>query len=245
MTLYERCVDLQLKVEAAQSADAGGVLLASGVNLVESLDRASDYFTGAAQFRVVIATAERPAVDLKVVSKSVNGFRGALSSRGAVAFQQQHATHLTNAAKIQRELVVRWISTKWRALFGEYESEITRAQTEHLIGSAAHQRIARGRAQTLRTGMGLDPITNAEELQRVLGEDELAEWIVAIEKIGSELRQALEAINVEQAALTLEVSEALRRAATEGGLPLSELSTDLLNSIRLAGVDEHLVVRRQ
>jgi len=93
--------------------------------------------------------------------------------------------------------------------------------------------------------MGLDPITNAEELQRVLGEGELPEWIVAIGKIGSELRQALEAIDVEQAALTLEVSDALRRAATEGGLPLSELSTDLLNSIRLAGVDEHLVVRRQ
>ena len=245
MKLYERCVDLQLKVEAAQSSDASGVLLASGESLVESMDRASDYFAGAARFRSATATTDRPGLDLKVVSKAVNGFRGALSSRGAVAFQQQHATNLTDAAKRQRELVARWISTKWKAQFAEYEREATRAQTEHLVGSAAHQRIVRGRAQTLQTAMGLDPISNADELQGVLGGDELATWIAAISKIGSELREALEAIDAEQAAFTPEVSEVLRRAATEDGFPLSELTTDLLSALRLAGVDEHLVVRRQ
>jgi hypothetical protein len=59
------------------------------------------------------------------------------------------------------------------------------------------------------------------------------------------MRAALEALDAERAALTPEVRDALQRAAAEGGLPLSEVTDELLAALRSAGVDDSLVVRRR
>ena len=51
MTLFDRAVDLQLKLEVAQTADTGSDLLARAARLVEALDNPADYLEGIANLR--------------------------------------------------------------------------------------------------------------------------------------------------------------------------------------------------
>jgi hypothetical protein len=244
MSLYDRAVDLQLKLEAAQSADTSVELLTRGARLVESLDRASEYFAGAASFRAKAQVHNRPTLDLKAVSQAVGGFRAGLSRHGSAAFQHQPAATLTEVAKAQRERVARWVTARWSDLFAECDPLLERVDNEHPVGNTTRIVVARSRAATLRAARSMDPVANGTKLQTTLGGADMEAWLHAITTLTTELRQALDALDAERAAFTPEVREALRRAADDG-LPLSELSDELLAALRSAGVDEHLVVRRQ
>lgn len=245
MSLYDRSVDLQLKLEAAQSADTSLELLVRGARLVESLDRASEYLVGAAAFRLAVNVTDRPGLDLKAVSKAVGAFRAGLSRHGSAAFQHEPAATLIDVAKAQRERTARWVTARWKDRFERYRPLLDRIQTEHLIGSATQIVVAQARASKLRAAMGMDPVANAAELQNTLGGADVEAWLRAITTLANEMRSALQALDAERAALTPEVREALRRATAVGGLPLSEVTYELLTALRGAGVDESLVVRRR
>ena len=79
MNLYDRCVDLQVKLQAAQSADANDELLARGQRLTEGLDRASNYLEGVAAFRIVAAIDRKPDVELRSVTQAITAFRAGLT----------------------------------------------------------------------------------------------------------------------------------------------------------------------
>ncbi len=245
MTLYDRSVDLQLKLEAAQSADTSLGLLARGAQLVLSLDRATEYLAGAAAFRSSAEITDRPGLDLKGVSKAVAAFRAGLSRHGSAAFQHDPASTLTEVAKTERERTARWVTARWRDRFEAYRPLLDRIQTEHLVGNATQILVARARASKLRAAMGMDPVANAADLQNTLGGVDVDAWLRAITTLANEMRTALEALDAERAALTPEIREALRRAAAEGGLPLSDVTDELLAALRCAGIDESLVVRRR
>lgn len=244
MSLYDRAVNLQLKLEAAQTADTNLDLLTRGARLVESLDRASDYFAGAATFRSKAQIEDRPNLDLKGLSQAVGAFRAGLSRHSSAAFQHQPATSLAEVAKAQRERAARWVIARWKDLFAAYDPLLLRVETEHLVGNATHIVVAQARASKLRAARAMDPVANAGDLRTALGGADVEAWLHAITTLANELRGALDALDAERAALTPDVREALRRAGAEG-LPLSELSDQLLAALRNAGVDGHLVVRRQ
>lgn len=244
MSLYDRAVDLHLKLEAAQSADTSIELLTKGARLVDSLEQASAYFANASGFRDKAHVADRPNLDLKAVTQAVGAFRAGLSRHGSAAFQHQPATTLAEVAKAQRERTARWVAARWRDLFAPYEPLLERVQSERLVGNTTRTVVAQARASKLRASKSMDPVANAAELRTILGGEDVAAWVQRIGTLAIELRDALGALDAEHAAFTPEVREALRRAADEG-LPVSDLSDDLLAALREAGVDGHLVVRRQ
>lgn len=245
MNLYNRCVDLQLKLEAAQSADASLELLARGNRLVEGLDQASEYLEGTAAFRSKANIADAPALDLKRATQAVGAFRAGLSRHGSAAFQHQPATTLIEVAKSQRDRAARWVSSRWKELFARYEPLLDRAQPERLVGNATHCVVAQARASKLRAVRGMDPVMAGDDLRTRLGGVDVTAWIASIESLSADLRRALTALDEERAALTPEVRDALQRTSSEEGLPLSELGAELLAALRAAGVDGHLVVRRR
>lgn len=245
MSLYDRCVDLQLKLEAAQSADAGVEVLARGARLVDGLDRAAEYLEGTAQFRILAGVHDTPGLDAKAVSQAVAAFRGGLSRHGAAAFQHQPATTLVDVAKAQRDRVARWVTARWKDSFAADDAPLERVQSEHFAGSSSNLVVAQARAAKLRAARGRDPVAEAAELRTMLGGDGIAEWLQSIATIRAELHAALQALDQERDALTPEVRSALQRAAGDGGLVLSEVTDELLAAIRAAGVDDDLVVRRR
>jgi hypothetical protein len=151
---------------------------------------------------------------------------------------------LSDVAKAQRERTVRWVTARWKDRFDEYQPLLNRVQTEHLVGSTTQIVIARARALKLRTARGMDPVADASELQGTLGGADVDAWLHAVTTLANDMRTALEALDAERAALTPEVRDALERAASNEGLPLSDLTDELLAALRTAGVDDSLVVRR-
>jgi hypothetical protein len=243
VSLYDRSVGLQLKLETAQSADTGVELVTRGARLVDSLNQASEYFASTARFRTGAEIVEGPNLDVKAINQALGGFRAGLSRHGIVAFQHQPAATLADVAKAQRDRASRWVTARWRDLFSSYEPMLERVKTGQLIGNARHIVVAQSRAATLEAARSLDPIVDGPQLKSSLGGEDLDTWLKRIKAVASDLSDALQALDAEQTAFTPEVREALRRAGDEG-IPLSELSPALLDAIRAAGVASQLVVRR-
>ena len=246
MTLYDRSVDLQLKIEAAQSADASSDLLARATRLVAVLDATSAYLDAAARFGASLGAADDPPVDAKAVSQVIGAFRGGLSRHGANAVQHQPASALADAAREQQRKATRWVNSRWRALFADYEPLIDRVSTGQLVGNSVHRATAQARTSTLRAVRVLDPVSDAADIGTKLGGGRNVEaWLESIRSIATELNTALQALDTERAAFTPQIQQALSAAASDAGLPLSDLTPELLVALKAVGVDQHLVVRRQ
>ena len=65
-----------------------------------------------------------------------------------------------------------------------------------------------------------------------------------VNELIEELRGAIAAIDLERAAMTSEVRAVLQSAASEDGLLLAEVTPELMEALRSAGVLDDLVVRR-
>jgi hypothetical protein len=244
MSLFDRAVDLQLKLEVAQTADTGLDLLARAARLFEMLSDSANYLEGATRFRQAMSISDRPAIDVKAVTQAVSAFRAGLSRHGSAAFQHQPASTLTETAKSQRDRCSRWLDSRWRQEFAAYEAAMDRVASERLSRSGSHAVVAQARAAKLRALRGLDPITQHDDITKALETNDVARWRAAIAAVGDQLVAALGALDAEHAALTPEVRAVLDRAATENGMPLDELTPELLAALRAAGVDGRLVVRR-
>ncbi len=245
MTLFDRAVDLQLKLEVAQTADTGMDLLARAARLVEVLSDSAGYFEGVLHFRHGMNTSERPPVDVKTISQSVSAFRAGISRHGSAAFQHQPATNLAEAAKTQRDRCARWLSARWRQEFTPYEPMMARVASERLSGSGSHAVVAQARASKLRALRSLDPVSDSDGVSRAIGTDDVGSWRKVIKDVADQLAAALAALDGEHAALAPEVRSTLERAASADGVPLDELTAELLAALRAAGVDGQLVIRRR
>ena len=245
MTLYDRAVDLQVKLEAARSADASDELLVKGARIADELDRASEYLEGVSVFRATAGTFDNPALDQKGATQTLGAFRAGLSRHSSSALQHQPAVALLEVARSQRDRAAKWVGARWREYFVGYQALVERVETEHLVGNASQRLIAQARASTLRAARGFDPVADKDQIGKLLGGTEVVAWLEAIERLGNELSQTIKALDDERAAYTSGVREALHRAASEEGLPLSELTPETLAELHAAGVDEHLVVRRR
>jgi hypothetical protein len=246
MSLYDRAVDLQLKIEATQSADASADLLARATRLVTDLATTSTYLEAATKFRTSVGATDMPPVDTKAVSQAIGAFRGGLSRHGANAFQHQPASTLVDVAREQQRKVTRWVTGHWKSLFANYDPLIERVSPGQLIGNPTHRVTAQSRASTLRSVRGLDPVSDAAEIgTKLRAGPDVQSWVDSARAIGADLHAALQALDAERAALMPEVEHALSAAASDEGLGLSDVTAELLAALRAAGVDEHLVVRRQ
>lgn len=246
MTLYDQSVELQLKLEATQSADAGLDLVATADRFVDAMDSASDYLCGTATFRARLSITDVPPIDNKATSGAISAFRAGLSRYGLKAVQQQPAANLGAVAKDQTGRSTRWAMARWRAVFEVYQSLLEEAQSGRLLGGSTH----RYAAERLATKMSLlqrqDPVADeARILTELCQGDASASWLERLHQMGSELTRELQAVKAERAALTPEVQRALESASSADGLSLADVSPTLLDSLRAAGVDDDLVVRRR
>jgi hypothetical protein len=246
MSLYDQSVELQLKLEATQSADSSLELVAKAQHFVDAIDSVSDYLTGVAKFRSRLSITDLPPIDAKATSTAVSAFRAGLSRYGPKAFQQQPAAKLIEVAREQRARSMRWATARWRGTFDMYQSLLEEAQSGRLLGGSTHRYAAERRAAKMSMLQRQDPV--ADEL-KVIAElcegDASASWLERLKKLGDELARALQAIKDERATLKPEVQKALESASSEDGLSLADVTPSLLEGLRAAGVDADLVVRRR
>jgi hypothetical protein len=244
MSLYDRAVDIGVRLEAAASADASVAVLAQGQILVRELDETTARLEAAASTRNVLGVDARPTIDAKAVNQAVGAFRAGLSRHAASAFQHAPATTLRDVAKQQATAVERWALSAWRAKVDELTPHARQVTSEQLQGGALLRQRAENRLRKVRVIRDINPLTDSARLQAELQGTDLPAWLAAVSNLDDELRVALEGLEAERAQHTSGVREALARADSPEGLPLEEVTEDLMTELRTAGVLDQLVVRR-
>lgn len=240
MTLLDKATSLQLRLEAASEADAGDELLARCRTVRDELLATVDYLDRVQAYRQAIGRDSR-VLDGKEIRQAAGRFKGALSKNGPRACQQQTAATLLEVAKKHTGRAERWARSTWKDHFEEAGPLLERAESGNLHGSSATT--ARSRAAQIRVVAGLNPVSDREALEERLREDGPVACIGRVKTLIGELRTAIDASDAEHAALTPEVQDILRRAAGQG-IPLDEITQELLTALRTAGVISNLVVRR-
>lgn len=244
MTLIDTATDLQIRLEAASAEDSGDEILSRGRKVREGIVSVTEHFEGVLAYRASIDRTDAPPFDAKAVRQAVGRFRSALSRSGPRAFQQQSAATLEGVLAAQRTKVDRWVASTWRENFDEAQSLQERANSADLYGSPALKARAQARAATLAVLRNKDPVRDRDDLENLLDVQDLEAMLKQVGEIVKELRSAIETIDSEHAAMTPEVRSVLEGAASEDGLPLVNVTPDLMEALRTAGVVDDLVVRR-
>jgi hypothetical protein len=244
MTLYDRAVNVSVKLAAAAAADASDARLAQGQILVTELDQTSSRLEAATLMRATVGVDTRPGLDAKAAPQAIGAFRAGLSRHGAAAFQHAPAGTLRDVAKQQRAATERWALSTWKARLDDLTPHAALATNDRLQGNAAYRQRAETRLRKLRRVRDFNPLLDAVKLQTDLGGDALADWLKAVAHLDQELHDALETLDAARAQQSPTLRAALARASSVEGLPLDELTDELLAELRAVGVEEQLVVRR-
>jgi hypothetical protein len=243
MTLYDRAVDVAVKLEVAAAGDASDALLAQGQMLVRDLDESSSQLGAAASLFADLGVVTRLSLDVRAVTQAIGAFRAGLSRHGAAAFQHAPAGRLRDLAKQQRVATERWGLSMWRARLADLTPHVARASSDRLQGSTLHRRRADNRLRKLTRVREFNPLVDAAKLHDDLGGDAVADWLGAVAILDRELGDALEVLDAARAQQSATVRSALALASSQAGFPLDELTDELLAELRAAGVEDQLVVR--
>jgi len=244
VTLFETATELHVRLEAARAADAGDELLSRGRTVRDDVRTAAEHLEAVQSYRGTMGRTDAPSIDAKEIRQAAGRFRGALSKSGPKALQQQSAATLLEVLVAQTRRADSWVSSTWKENFIVAEELVSRSQSGGLNGSPADRMKARSRGFTLEAARKLDPVKERATLEDLLKVRGLDSCLTRVGELIGELRGSIAAIDQEQAAMPTEVRAVLVRAASGDGLPLGEVTPELLTALQLAGVLDDLVVRR-
>ena len=173
-------------------------------------------------------------------------FRAALSNSGPKAVQQRPTASLLEVVTAQ--IKARWIAgsnSTWQEKFAAAQELLERVDSGDLHGSPRRQDQRRGcRASKIAVVRNTDPVRERAALEERLKVEGLKACLERVNELIGELRAAIAAIDLERAAMMPEVRVAIERATSVDGLPLGEVTPELLAALQSAGVLDDLVVRR-
>ena len=244
MTLFEIADKLRLRLDAASTADDEDLLLSRGRSLQDAIVAATAHYEAAQSYRVTIGLTDAPPLNAKAIRQATGHFRGALSKSSSNAFQQRPAATLEEVLNAQTRRVDHWIKSTWRNNFAGARALLERVDSGDLHGSVLARTRAQNRASKIEYVLSLNPVEDRATLEAYLDAVGLDACIERVNELIEELRTAITAIDSEQAAMPQEVNDALERAASEDGLPLSEVTSELMAALQSVGVLDDLVVRR-
>ena len=244
MRIYETATALLLRLEAANLEDVGDQLLARGRNVRTDIGDAADYLEAVNRYRNTMGRTDCPPLDAKGIRRAIGGFRRTLSISGPNAFQQRSVATLLDVLRIQIKRVDRWVGSTWRENFVQANALLDRTDLIDLYGSPLDKVKAMNRASIIKLIRDTDPVREQAVLEERLGEEGMIPCLARIEDLINDLRAAILAIDAAQAALTSEIREVLHRAASSDGLPLGDVTPELLETLQSARVLDDLVVRR-
>lgn len=243
MTLFETAAKLQLRLDAANEEDEVDQLLSRAHKVRSALAHAAEHFDAVQSYRVAIGQTDVPSLGGKEIRQAVGRLKGSLSRYGTRAFQLPSADKLQRLLSTQIRRVDGWVRFTWRQNFTAARELLVREESGDLHGSPTDRVRASNRASKIRVVQGKDPVRERTLLEELLKVEGLNACLGEVDKLIDDLRAAIAEIDKKQNALTPRVRAVLRQAASVNGLPLSEVTPELLAELQLAGVIEDLVVR--
>ena len=244
MTLFQTAIELQLQLEAASTADKEDVLRSRARTVRDGIVATTEHYEAAQSYRVTIGLTDAPPLNTKAIRQAIGHFRGALSKSRSNAFQQRSAATLEEVLAAQTRRVDQWLKSTWSQNFASARALLDRVDSGDLHGPVLARTKAQHRASRIRDILSLNPVKDRATLEAHLNAAGLDSCIERVNELIEELHAAITAIDRDQAAMTPEVRAAIQRATSPDGLPLSEVTPELMAALRSAGVLDDLVVRR-
>ena len=244
MTFFETANELQLRLDAASTADKEDVLLSRGRTVRDAIVAAKEHFEAAQSYRVTTGPTDAPPLNTKAIRQAIGHFRGALSKSSPNAFQQRPAATLEEVLAAQTRRVDHWIKSTWGENFAGARALLERVDSGDLHGPVLARTKAQNRAAKIEAVLNLNPVKDRAMLEAHLNAVGLDACIEQVNRLIEELQAAIAAIDRDQAAMTPEVRAAIQRSTSPGGLPLREVTPELMDALQSAGVLDDLVVRR-
>lgn len=244
MTLFDTATELHIRLDAAGTADEEDALLSRGRTVRDAIMATTEHLKAAQSYRVTIGPMSAPPLKTKEIRQATGNFRGALSKSGTNAFQQRSAATLEGVLAAQTARVDRWITSTWRENFADARALLERVKAGDLHGSILARTKAKNRASQIEQVLNLNPVKDRAALETHLNEVGLDACIERVNALIEELRDAIVTIDRNQAEMPREVQDAIQSAQSPEGLPLSEVTPELMAALRSAGVLDDLIVRR-
>jgi hypothetical protein len=242
MNLYDRAASLSVALATASEASQDRELLERGRQVVEMLDTALATLADVASFGSALDLGPIP-LDTKKLGQTARQLRTGITKHQAKALQHTTTSNFEGEVRTQVAIATRWARAKWRESFERWADAMAQAEAGDLVGDATRRRQVLVKGGKLRGLTARDPVAERAEITESLGGTDMAGWLDAVRALGTELTTLLAELKEERRALSPAVRDVLARAAADG-LPLDELTAELLTELGRAGVLSSLVVRR-
>lgn len=244
MNIYERAESLKLRVETSQRDGQHLELQPQASELLSQLRNCTARLKVIVLLCEVLGSEERPRLDEIRLRKAVDGFRSELTQHNAAAVQQPAAVTLRSSTEKIEDVLARWALSAWKTAFEDLSVLIGEDSLQGLAGPPVKVTRAKRMASQIQSAIGRNPMRDLGSIQTVLEADGLEACVVRIRELGGELRSLLEELKRARAELPPQVRMVLERAASDDGFPLEDLTDELLNLLRDAGVLGQFVIRQ-
>jgi hypothetical protein len=242
MTLHQRSVQALASLAADEQEGASEDLLKRGELIASQLKTAQTTLQRGEHFANALG-ADGPRADTKNVRKAIADLESGLSRFGVKAFQHKSTTAAIDAAKELEKSVQRWVASVWQAHFKDLDIVASAATAKDLQGPTAAVMRIQTAGRRLSSAITLDPMKESERLRALLGSDDAVEVIRQIRELASGLEVLIRKLDAEHEAMPESVRTALAAAHSADGLPLTDITAELLLELRSAGAIDRLVVR--
>ena len=242
MTIYQRAVQVLASLSAEEEQSSSSELLDRGVVVASQLDQAASTLVRAHELAVQLSVSP-PRADVKAMTKALAGLEQGLSKWGVKAFQHKSTSTAIDEAKNLVRVVERWGLSAWKTSLNDLVSTIDTAIAPDLLGGAGAVLKVQLSGKRLSAALALNPLTDLDRLKANFECDDLGQVLERLRERASNLEQALGELKAQHEAMSDGIRAALASAQTAGGLPLSSVTHELLDELRIAGVIDRLTVR--
>ncbi len=244
MRLFEFAIELQTRLADASEADVGHALLTRGRTVRDKIASMANHLEAVQSYRITIGRTDTSPLDTEKMRKEVDHFRRVLAKSGLKALQQDSAAMLEGVLTAHMNRVDRWVKSTWSENFDDIQALLDRVNSGDLHGSPTDRIKACNRVSTIQFVQKTDPVKERAKLETRLNAEGLIACLARLKELIEELQEAVSAIDSAQAKMAPAVQVALQRAISDGGLPLGEVTPELLFEFQSTGVMDDLVVRR-
>ena len=243
MTLFDTATELLSRLKV-QNEDAMGD---------ELFDRVQDLRNGILeavrsyeliQSYSVATDRASPMFNGERLCHAIRVFRDKLAVRGPRACQQAAPSRLQQYLQTESRNLDKWVMQTWRQNFDSAHDLLLRAQSGELYGSPRAKAKAETLARKINVAKNLNPVKDRAELEKRLQVQGMSAYLKGVNDLIEELRKEIAGLDQLQATIPHEAQEILKRSASDEGIPLSDVTPEVLAMLRSANLLGEFVVRR-
>jgi hypothetical protein len=241
MTLGERSARIITAVSAEKSAASSQDLIERGQLISAQLRSTRELALEAGELRRTFEYG-RPEVDPKPLAKKLKALERRLAEKSVHAVDRQDASNAEEEARLFSKRLASWAGGEWQRHHAPAITAVNAVDELDPQGRPETLRQIRVAKQRLVGILKHNPLSQRVDLFASLDVENVVDASAAILKRAQLLNDLVSELRSQAEELSPTVKAALKKAATDEGLPLSGVSPELLAELTAAGLADTLSV---